>query len=73
MAKIASESDKIACFCDPELPDKIFVVGTNRERTEMDNILDEIVLEKYYGEHNETRTPEKDSEILKNSYLKQKL
>lgn len=73
MVKISSESDEMTCYCDPEVADKIFVIGTNRKRREMDDILDGIILEKYYGEHNEKRTSEKDSEILKNSYLKQKL
>lgn len=50
---------------------KVYVVGTQRKHTELDGILDEIVLEKYYETHNEKRTPEKDKGILKRSYLKE--
>lgn len=51
---------------------KVYVTGTRRERTELDGILDEIVLEKYYKTHNEEKTPEKDKEILEKSYLMEK-
>lgn len=51
---------------------KIFVVGSTRERTEMDDILDTIVLENYYENHPGEKTPEKDKEIIENSYLMEK-
>lgn len=52
--------------------DKTFVVGTKRKRTELDEILDAIVLENYYERNPEEKAPEKDQEIIQKSYLMQK-
>lgn len=49
---------------------KKYTFGTERKRTELDNILDKIILKNYYKTHKEKRTPEGDREILRRSYLK---
>lgn len=51
---------------------KEYEFGTRRERTELDDILDQIILEDYYKAHDEEKTPEKDKEILFKTYIRPK-
>ncbi len=56
-------------FDHTDLSKKHYVIGTKRERTKLDDVLDKVVLDKYYASHNERRSPEKNKVILKRSYL----
>ena len=52
---------------------KLFVQGkTDRPRTAIDDAIDETILEKYYKESKEKRSPKKDKEILDKSYFREK-
>jgi len=49
-----------------------YEIGTNRKPSRLDKFLDQHILQEHYQKHDEKRTPERDKEILKKTYLKPK-